>query len=98
MAFPEYHEEVREGASVLICDDCKSVRVLGDWPSCPHKKGHFGEEPLEPYIDEHILSEPILITSRGQRRAIMNREHLEYRKKRSDLLPSRTTYFDMRKH
>lgn len=95
MAFPEYHEEVRESERVLVCDDCSKVRYAGDWPACPHVPGLFGEEPIEAYVDEHLLENPVLITSRGQRRAIMNREGLEYRKKRFDLLTGQKSYFDM---
>jgi len=97
VAFPDYHEEVRDGEKVLVCDDCSTVRYAGDWPQCPHVPGCFGEQPLEPYVDEHIAETPVRITSRGQRRAIMNRGHLEFRKKRTDLLPSGTRYFDMRR-
>lgn len=90
---PEYHEEIRNNELVLICDDCGAERGVGDWPQCPHIPGNFGEEPLEPYVDENIDTEPVLITTRGQRRAIMAAKGFEYRKKRTDLLPGRASYF-----
>lgn len=101
---PEYHEEQRKvikdnkeiEITVLVCDDCKVVRYCGDWPICPHGSGmNFGEEPLEPYFDEHISESGEYITTRGQRSAIMSREHLEFRKKRTDLLTGRSVHFDM---
>lgn len=104
MASPDYHEEQREVekggekilVTVLVCDGCGVVRYCGDWPNCPHGDGRsFGEEPLEPYFDENITESGEYITTRGQRRAIMNREHLEFRKKRTDLLTGRRVHFDM---
>jgi len=96
MAFPEYHEETLDGRIVYVCDECGSRRTPGDWMQCPHlnEKGSFGEDPLEPYFDEHITERGEYITSRGQRRTIMNANHLEYRKKRTDLLTGQRTYFD----
>ena len=94
---PEWHEEVREGVTVFVCDDCGVVRGVGDWPYCPHESGHFGEEPLEPYFDEHITARGEYITSRGQRRKIMDRDHLEFRRKRTDLVAGLKNYFDMSK-
>lgn len=92
---PEYHAEERNGTEVLICDECGKERRCGDWPQCPHIPGLFGEEPLEPYFDEHISESGELITTRGQRAAIMRREGLEFRKKRTDLLTGRRIHFDM---
>jgi hypothetical protein len=80
---------------VLACSDCGAPRRPGDWPQCPHIPGNFGEEPIEPYFDEHITTEGAWITTRGQRQAIMRANNLEYRKKRTDLLPGTTRYFDM---
>lgn len=104
MGSPLYHEEQREvtvgdekaTVTVLVCDDCGTIRYAGDWPFCPHGDGtKFGEEPLEPYFDEHICEGGAFITTRGQRSAIMRREHLEFRKKRTDLLHGQKAYFDM---
>lgn len=95
---PDYTEVLEmdaatgEEVKVYICVECKRERFSGDWPQCPHVKGNFGEEPLEPYIDEHLLDHPIEITTRSQRRRIMNEQHFEYRKKRTDLLPSTKAY------
>jgi len=104
MATPLYHEEERQverdGQShtvkVNVCDSCGVIRYCGDWPICPHGDGtKFGEEPLEPYYDEHICEGGAYITTRGQRSAIMRAEHLEFRKKRTDLLHGQKTHFDM---
>lgn len=103
MAFPEYIERNVTSTSpeglrqipILVCELCGRTRQAGDWPMCPHDSGNFGEEPLEPYFDEHISPEGTWITTRGQRRAIMNASHFEYRKKRTDLLAGQKTYIDM---
>lgn len=95
MAFPEYHKETWDGREVLVCDACGAERTVGDWPTCPHEKGHFGEDPLEPYDDDNLDANPVHITTRAQRRAIMNKNHMEYRQKRTDLLPSSRIYIDM---
>lgn len=103
---PDYREEEREVehggekklVRVLVCVECGTVRYSGDWPHCPHGDGtKFGEEPLEPYVDENIAETPVLITSRGQRAKIMSENHLEFRKKRTDLLPSTRKFFVMGK-
>lgn len=94
--FPDYiTEELPGGAQIHRCVDCKHVRTEGDWPSCPHEEANFGEEPLEPYFDEHISTEGAWITTRGQRRKLMEEGGLEYRKKRTDLLPSTRVYIDL---
>ena len=104
MATPLYHDEVRVlekngkrvSITVNVCNDCGVIRYCGDWPICPHGDGtKFGEEPLEPYFDEHICEGGAYITTRGQRSAIMRREYLEFRKKRTDLLHGQKAYFDM---
>lgn len=106
MAYPDYHTETRtatgsdgsvETLEVLVCDDCKTVRYCGDWPICPHTPGIFGEDPIEPYFDEHITESGEWITTRGQRQKIMRQHGLEYRKKRFDLLTGRVKYFDFGK-
>ena len=86
-----------EPRTVYICDDCGKERHPGDWPQCPHISGNFGEEPLEPYFDENISESGEYITTRAQRRAIMARNHMDYRPKRFDLLTGRVTYFDVGK-
>jgi hypothetical protein len=71
----------------MTCDKCGAELTIGAWPWCPHQDAHgFGDAPLEPYFDEHISASGEYITSRGQRRAIMSKNHLDYhdvsRKKR----------------
>lgn len=84
---------VEEEITVNVCDDCGEIRYCGDWPVCPHGSGKsFGEQPLEPYFDEHITEKGAWITTRGQRAQIMRENNLEYRKKRTDLLPSGRVY------
>lgn len=102
MALPDYTERSITSCGPeglvqipsLVCLDCGRPRRTGDWPMCPHSSDvTFGEDPIEPYIDEHIDENPVLITSRGQRRALMEKNHLVYRKKRTDLIPSSKRYF-----
>jgi hypothetical protein len=92
---PDYHEEQREvekdgekvTVTVLVCNDCQTIRYAGDWMHCPHGSGKgFGEDPIEPYFDEHISESGEWITSRAQRRAIMAKGGWDYKKKRTDLI------------
>lgn len=58
---PDYHEEIRDGVTVLICDACHGERRPGDWPHCDgkpdgHIPGHFGYDAFEPYVDADLLS------------------------------------------
>ena len=63
----------------MTCDKCGAELRIGEWPWCPHGDArYFGEEPLEPYIDHNLGPEPIEIRTRGERRAIMSRNHLDY--------------------
>lgn len=78
------------------CEKCGHTMSIGDWPYCPHEHvERFGEEPLEPYWDENLISEPggIEITTRAQRRKIMDENNMEYRKKAK--LPGSSLFFDM---
>jgi len=102
MPFPDYivrditscDSEGLINLSSLVCVTCGRPRFFGDWPACPHSSDvTFGEQPLEPYVDENIAEEPVLITTRGQRKALMDKNNLVYRKKRTDLLPSSKRYF-----
>lgn len=105
MAFPDYQPQTAADGTKLVCAccemevlkcvDCGGIRRPGDWPQCPHVPGHFGDDPIEPYFDEHITTEGAWITSRGQRRAIMNQNQLEFRRKRTELVSGRVQYFDM---
>ena len=54
----------------------------------------MGEEPMAPYVDDNLTSEPggIEITTRGQRRKIMEEAHFEYRPKAPRL--GDVMYFD----
>lgn len=107
-ASPLYHEELKtrtvdvEGVQTTeeyranVCDDCGKERFPGDWPHCPHGDArNFGEKPLEPYFDEHISERGEWITTRGQRSKMMREGGLEYRKKRTDLLPHGNGFVDM---
>lgn len=76
----------------MVCDRCGAELRIGDWPFCNGDKNQhvdargFGDAPLEAYFDEHISPEGAYITTRGQRRALMSKGHLDYldvsRKKR----------------
>ena len=107
-ASPLWHEELRtrtvdvdgvetaEEYTAFVCDDCGQERRPGDWAWCPHGDGrNFGEKPLEPYFDEHITERGEWITTRGQRQKLMREGGWEYRKKRTDLLPSGNGFIDM---
>ena len=80
---------------------CKECGEVGHaWFNCDklQREGlKFGEEPLEPYEDENLTSEPggIEITTRAQRRKIMEENKFEYRKKAT--APGARLYFDMSK-
>jgi len=64
----------------VICEKCGADLHVGEWPWCPHEQApHFGEEPMESYVDENIAPDPVEITTRGQRRAIMRESNLEYK-------------------
>lgn len=61
------------------CDRCGVELQVGQWPWCPHEDArNFGEAPLEPYVDHNLGPEPVEIRTRGERRAIMSKAHLDY--------------------
>lgn len=67
------------GFDVNSCEACGNSIKVGDWPWCPHEPApHFGEEPLEPYWDEHISPQGAHLTTRSERRRIMAAGGLEY--------------------
>ena len=87
---------------MVKCDKCGDWYGISDWPYCPHEYAvGFGEEPLSPYIDEHLTKEVSPreddtpygpeITTRAQRRKIMYANNLEYRPKKK----VGTLFFDM---
>ena len=47
------------------CDPCRT-------------SASFGEDPIQPYVDEHLAPDPVEITTRAQRRQIMSRNSLDY--------------------
>lgn len=51
------------------------------WWDCEPCRGSatFGDDPIAPYVDENIGPDPVEITTRGQRRAIMRAGNLEYK-------------------
>lgn len=66
------------------CQLCGRQMEIGAWPWCPHEHvEHFGEEPMEAYVDENLKREPggIEITTRAQRRKLMYEGNMEYRPK-----------------
>lgn len=85
-----------EEGKLTKCDKCGRSVAIGDWPWCPHEHvENFGEEPLEPYIDENLTREPggIEITTRAQRRKIMYESNMEYRPKTK--MTGSTLFFDL---
>jgi hypothetical protein len=59
------------------CDKCGDELEVGSWPWCPHGKVRFfGDDPIEPYWDEHLTKDGVYITSRAQRRKIMDQRGL----------------------
>jgi hypothetical protein len=82
---------------MVNCEKCGNPIVIGGWPFCPHEKvTHFGEDPLEPYVDWNLTDAPegIEITTRAQRRKIMEENKFEYRPKAPRL--GQTLYFDQK--
>lgn len=68
------------------CDECGTVLTeLNVWPFCggnPEKHApvtHFGDDPIDDYIDGNLGPQDIHITTRGQRRAIMSKNGIEYK-------------------
>lgn len=92
---------------MVRCDECGDEIHVGDWPICKGEKGRhvavgrldMGEEPMEPYIDHNLTSDPngVLVTTRGERRKLMAKGNLEYRPKRTDLVTGRRLFFDMKR-
>lgn len=69
------------------------------WFNCESlvRKGlRFGEEPMEPYMDDNLTSDEggMEITTRAQRRKIMDENKFEYRKKQPK--PGARLFFDMK--
>ncbi len=63
----------------MKCDRCGAELRVGDWPFCPHgPAGRFGDDPIEGYWDEHLAPDPVYITTRGERRRLMSKNHLDY--------------------
>ena len=83
----------------MKCDVCGHQLEIGQWPFCKgSKEDHLGpmggfEDPMEPYDDWNITSEAdsVLITTRSQRRKLMDKQGLDYRKKGHRL--GQTMYF-----
>ena len=86
-------------SSRAVCERCGGPIYIGDWPFCSgDPRAHvpapnFGEEPLESYIDQHVDVVPRAITTRAERRRIMNKNHLEYVPKAKRL--GAVTYVDL---
>jgi len=82
--------------STVRCDSCGGEYGLGEWPWCPHGTAgtNWADAPIEPYFDEHISTEGEWITSRGQRRALMAKNGLDYKHKKQPR-PGSTIFFDM---
>lgn len=69
-----------------LCDECGTTLTdLNVWPFCggnPKKHApvsHFGDDPIEGYVDDNLQHDPVEITTRGQRRAIMAKNGIEYK-------------------
>lgn len=58
----------------------KCEHGITPWWDCDPCRGSatFGDDPIQPYFDENICKGGAMITTRGERRAIMAREHLDY--------------------
>ena len=75
----EWAKHPYRGSAAEPCGKCGALVRVGDWPFCPHGEAtHFGDDPIEPYVDEHLAPEPVEITTRAQRRRIMSRNSLDY--------------------
>jgi hypothetical protein len=77
----------------MKCEQCGADVRIGAWPWCPHEDASsFGDPPMESYVDEHVApggrdvghdseGNPYyghLITTRGERRRLMSRNHSDY--------------------
>lgn len=68
------------------CDECGTVLTeMNIWPFCRGDASkhvrveHFGDDSIEGYIDTNLGPQDVEITTRGQRRAIMRKNGLEYK-------------------
>jgi len=81
-----------------ICEQCGTEVSVGDWPFCHGDKsahvkvGKNFHDGFEPYLDEHLTTDPVWIASRSERQALMRQNAMEYRPKAKPL--GSTLYFD----
>jgi len=73
-----------------ICDECGAeLTAFNLWPFCrgDAKKHvpvtHFGDDPLDGYVEHNLTHAPVEITTRGQRRKLMDKLAIEPRKPQS---------------
>lgn len=58
----------------MICDRCRTVVLIGDWPFCPHGRGTYTAIPDDipgGLVIENLGPDPITVYSHTQRRRIM---------------------------
>lgn len=96
---PDYHEELRDGRTVVICDRCGAERHSGDWPDCrkdgSHSKGSGYDDALEPYFDHGLGA---YITTRGERRKLISQKGLEdFKSERRKSREAGRIYVDLRR-
>ncbi len=61
----------------MTCEKCGAALKVGDFPFCPHEPAHGGVQGDEmDYVDWNLGPEPIHITSRAQRAALMRERGL----------------------
>jgi hypothetical protein len=81
------------------CDECGHEIAIGEFPFCRGSVSDHGpwlgaDEPIEGYLDTNLGPQDIEITTRGQRRAIMAKNGLEY-KDVTKKTRGKRLYFDM---
>jgi hypothetical protein len=76
--------------NVTKCDECgATISAVNIWPFCrgdasKHVKvEHFGEDPMEQYVEHNLTHDPVEITTRSQRSKLMDKLAVEPRKPQS---------------
>lgn len=73
--------------NVTKCDECGAeLRAVNIWPFCKgdptkHERvEHFGQDPMEAYMERNLSHNPVEITTRGQKSKLMDQLGVEPRK------------------
>jgi hypothetical protein len=87
-----------EEMSMCKCDKCGEEFSIGDWPYCPHQPTtHFGENPMEPYIDDQIGPDPVEFRTIGEKVRYMDAHGLVPFEHKNHRNVNRRIFLDMGK-